>query len=251
MPPWIGQGLNVGIRDAGNLAWKLAGVVRGQLTAAVLHTYESERRGHVEAMTKLADMFGAILMPISRFRAALRDQFFRLVRRLPSVRDYVLQMRFKPMPRYLAGFVLDESGSSSSPVGRMFIQPTVETADGRFVPLDTALGDWMVVLGWQIDPRSLLSDGDRDFWDSLDARFVTAMRSRSHGRDRSIRHADHVEDVENQLASWFAAANASIVVLRPDRYVAAVATASQFSDTTAAFRSLVRGRRAAEPPSTS
>src|SRR5207237_10212564 len=44
MPPWGGQGANSGIADAHNLAWKLAAVLKGQATPALLTTYDSERR---------------------------------------------------------------------------------------------------------------------------------------------------------------------------------------------------------------
>ena len=45
-PPFIGQGLCAGIRDAANLAWKLAGVLAGELPATVLDTYQAERKPH-------------------------------------------------------------------------------------------------------------------------------------------------------------------------------------------------------------
>ncbi len=51
MPVWQGQGYNSGIRDATNLAWKLTAVLRGTADAALLDTYDTERRDHVTAMT--------------------------------------------------------------------------------------------------------------------------------------------------------------------------------------------------------
>ena len=65
-PPWIGQGLNAGLRDVGNLAWKLAGIVQGRLKPSVLQSYHDERHRHAKAMIDLADVFGAMLMPTSR-----------------------------------------------------------------------------------------------------------------------------------------------------------------------------------------
>lgn len=53
-PPFIGQGMGAGLRDAMNLAWKLAGVINGELDATVLNTYEQERKPHARAMIRLA-----------------------------------------------------------------------------------------------------------------------------------------------------------------------------------------------------
>ena len=46
MPPWIGQGMASGVRDAHNLCWKLASVVAGKATPALLDSYEPERKPH-------------------------------------------------------------------------------------------------------------------------------------------------------------------------------------------------------------
>ena len=54
MPPHLGQGMCCGIRDAMNLAWKLGRVVRGQSSATLLDTYESERKPHVTRFVALS-----------------------------------------------------------------------------------------------------------------------------------------------------------------------------------------------------
>ena len=182
-PPWIGQGLNAGLRDVGNLAWKLAGIVRGALHPGVISTYESERRDHAKAMIDLADTFGAMLMPTNRLVAFVRDRVLGLVRFAPGLKDYILQMRFKPMPSYTRGIVLP---GGSDAVGRMIVQPDVETADGVRRKLDDVLGPWFSIVGWQCDPQACLSDDDRAYWTSLGAAFVQVSRSRS-GTSRARR----------------------------------------------------------------
>lgn len=57
-PPFIGQGMGAGLRDAMNLAWKIAGVLRGDLSLAVLDSYEAERRPHARHMIGLASTSG-------------------------------------------------------------------------------------------------------------------------------------------------------------------------------------------------
>ena len=61
MPPFMGQGMCSGVRDAANLAWKLAEVIRGGAPDALLDTYETERRPHVAAVTALSIQAGQLL----------------------------------------------------------------------------------------------------------------------------------------------------------------------------------------------
>ncbi|RQS94171.1 bifunctional 3-(3-hydroxy-phenyl)propionate/3-hydroxycinnamic acid hydroxylase [Burkholderia seminalis] len=243
-PPWIGQGLNAGLRDVGNLAWKLAGIVRGALHPGVISTYESERRDHAKAMIDLADTFGAMLMPTSRLVAFLRDRVLGLVRFAPGLKDYILQMRFKPMPSYTRGIVLP---GGSDAVGRMIVQPDVETADGLRRKLDDVLGPWFSIVGWQCDPQACLSDDDRAYWTSLGATFVQVSRSRSGtSRDRrvtSVHGSACVEDVDNALAAWFDRHAGPLVVVRPDRYVAAQTDAAGMARATAAFQAFAPRQR--------
>jgi 3-(3-hydroxy-phenyl)propionate hydroxylase len=234
-PPWIGQGLNAGLRDVGNLAWKLAGILRGHLDSSVLASYEQERQAHSKAMIDLADTFGAMLMPTSRLKAWARDTFFSAAKLWPGIRDYVLQMRFKPMPSYERGVVVTDGSGS---VGRMFIQPDVEDERGVRLKLDDVLGPWFAVVGWQVDPRAALDRGDLEFWSQLGARFVQVRRSRSvespsatHERDTAC-----VQDVDNALGDWFAKNPGAIVVIRPDRYVAAQFEPKQSGEVTRRFR---------------
>ncbi|KWI54108.1 3-(3-hydroxyphenyl)propionate hydroxylase [Burkholderia cepacia] len=243
-PPWIGQGLNAGLRDVGNLAWKLAGIVRGALHPGVISTYESERRDHAKAMIDLADTFGAMLMPTNRLVAFVRDRVLGLVRFAPGLKDYILQMRFKPMPSYTRGIVLP---GGSDAVGRMIVQPDVETADGVRRKLDDVLGPWFSIVGWQCDPQACLSDDDRAYWTSLGAAFVQVSRSRS-GTSRarrvtSVHGSACVEDVDNALAAWFDRHAGPLVVVRPDRYVVAQTDAVGMARATAAFQAFAPRQR--------
>ena len=57
-PPFIGQGMGAGLRDAMNLSWKIAGVLSGDLPESMLDTYEIERKPHAQAMIRLAKLVG-------------------------------------------------------------------------------------------------------------------------------------------------------------------------------------------------
>lgn len=73
MPPFLGQGMCSGIRDAANLAWKLPRVIRGVAPDALLDTYEAERAPHVQAITDAAVFFGRMICTTDVDEAAKRD----------------------------------------------------------------------------------------------------------------------------------------------------------------------------------
>jgi len=239
-PPWIGQGLNAGIRDAMNLAWKLAWILHGRMRPAMLATYQQERHTHAKAMIDLADMFGALLSVTTPWKAWLRDRLLLAVRKVPSVRDYILQMKFKPMPRFTRGVVLNAGDPAMADrVGRMFIQPRVEMPDGTAVKLDDALGSGFALVTWQ---RDLVGNGSTDLrrhLSQLGASALAAARGKSVQAMR-MKAADAkdvlvVEDYENALHFWFQRTGTDWVLLRPDRFVAALGKAGELEETIARF----------------
>ncbi|KAA1002396.1 bifunctional 3-(3-hydroxy-phenyl)propionate/3-hydroxycinnamic acid hydroxylase [Paraburkholderia panacisoli] len=73
-PPFMGQGMAAGIRDAANLAWKLADVVGGRLPDSLLDTYESEREPHVREFIETAVQLGTVIQATDRAAADTRDR---------------------------------------------------------------------------------------------------------------------------------------------------------------------------------
>lgn len=238
-PPWIGQGLNAGLRDAFNLAWKVAWILQGRLRPQALESYQAERHAHAKAMIELADLFGAVLSVTRPSTAWLRDRLLLALRHLPSLRDYVLQMKFKPMPRFTEGIVLDTTGPRRNVIGRMFIQPRVERADGCAVRLDEALGPGFALLTWQKELVAAGSPALRGRLQALGCQPVAAARGRSVQAMRIKAAAPQgvrvVEDCENALHFWFQRTGADWVLLRPDRYVAALGTEAELEPSIQAF----------------
>jgi 3-(3-hydroxy-phenyl)propionate hydroxylase len=144
MPPFAGQGMNSGVRDAHNLAWKIAAVVSGSLGSDLLDSYEIERREHVAAMTQLAIRMGQVMMPRSRLQAFAVQTFFRVLALYPAARSYFAEMKYKPKPRFHRGFLLAE-GPTKSLIGRLFPQSVVMTRAGVAM-LDDVLGDGFALL---------------------------------------------------------------------------------------------------------
>ncbi len=118
-----------GMRDAANLAWKLAAVVRGNASEALLDTYESERLPHVRTFIDLAVRLGAVLQETDRDAAAARDRRF----------EAGAEMFDFPQPQLGTGCRAD----APPPVGTIFPQPRL--ADGRL--MDDAIGQRFAILG--------------------------------------------------------------------------------------------------------
>ena len=175
MPVWQGQGYNSGIRDAANLGWKLAAVVNGYAEDALLDTYDVERRKHARAMIDLSTMVGRVISPTNRRVAAARDLLVRSASIVPSLKRYVLEMRFKPMPRYEQGAVVHpEPRRADSPVGTLFVQPPWIPESSR-----TSCSTTSWAAGSPCCAGTTIREkycGDKAFanWKALGAKFVAA-----------------------------------------------------------------------------
>lgn len=232
MPVWQGQGYNSGIRDAVNLAWKLAAVVKGQAEDRLLDSYDVERRKHAAAMIQISTLVGKVISPTNKAVAAVRDLLLIGASRFPALKRYVVEMRFKPMPRYEAGAVLHRAGSDldTSPVGKLFIQPRVDTRTDKGILLDEVLGVGFAVVAWGNSPTRLLDDDVIDRWRSVGARFVALLPSPQlawAGDDDP--EVTVVGDATGQLKAWFDDHAESVLVIRPDRCVAAAGIAQDAS----------------------
>lgn len=241
MPVWQGQGYNSGIRDAANLGWKLAAVIKGQAGDALLDTYDVERRKHARAMIDLSTMVGRVISPTNRRVAAMRDRLIRGASIVPTLKRYVLEMRFKPMPRYEQGAVHhDHVPTPASPTGTLFIQPRVDTREQAGVLLDDVLGTGFAVLCWNNNPRALLGERIFDRWKALGARFVAARPlTQLHWTGHDDPDVVIVGDRTGAVKAWFDAHTESVLFLRPDRCIAGACIAQRAPETSEALFSVL------------
>jgi 3-(3-hydroxy-phenyl)propionate hydroxylase len=98
-PPFIGQGMGAGLRDATNLAWKLAGVLGGTLPDAVLDTYQLERKPHARALIRLAKLVGATMTAGGRLGDLARSLLAPRLHLVPGVKQLVLHSQTPPLRR--------------------------------------------------------------------------------------------------------------------------------------------------------
>ena len=149
-PPFIGQGLAAGLRDADNLAWKLAHVLTGQAGPDLLASYETERRPHARALIKKAVRVGWAMTGGQDRAAAVR----RIALAAAVRSDRICQaMGATATPRLKAG-ALQPSPRRFLPsglppalwIGGLFPNPLVSAGDGPPVRLDAILAGRPAVL---------------------------------------------------------------------------------------------------------
>lgn len=222
MPPFAGQGLNSGLRDAANVAWKVEQVWRGQAGEQLLETYERERRPHAEAMVRFSERLGEVVMTTRRGRARARDLAARAALLTPAGRRFLTGMRFRPPAVHRAGLVFGRHPL----VGRQLPQPRVLVAPGmRAGMLDDVLGPGWALLGVEVAEPAWERFRDQ-VWDKVwgsppaDLRRVDVVLDDRLPRPAETRTA--VADADGRLDATLRSARRQLVLVRPDRYVAAV-----------------------------
>ena len=98
-PPFIGQGMGAGLRDARNLIWKLAGVLGGSLPETALDSYQTERKAHATAMIKLAVQIGWAMTGGSRVTSAVRKNIAPLLGYVPVIGTKATDSTTPRLPR--------------------------------------------------------------------------------------------------------------------------------------------------------
>ncbi|MEJ7717471.1 MAG: FAD-dependent monooxygenase [Thermoleophilaceae bacterium] len=221
-PPFAGQGLSAGLRDAMAAAWRAAGVARGRFDPEALAGYGTERRPDAVRATRprrRGRRGGADARPAGGRGARRRppgDARAARSRRLGAGRGW------RPSGGVPRNALRLASGRSRRPgEGRPLPQPVVELEDedGRELLLDDALGPGFALIGLDVDPRALLDRGATEELDRLEARLVTVATGRT---DRGSRPAGAVSDPEGRLRRLLGAPSGRLVLVRPDRVVLAV-----------------------------
>jgi len=191
-PPFIGQGLGAGLRDAANLTWKLAAVLHGQAGEEILDTYEQERRPHATRTIRAAVTVGWALTGGQDRAAIIRRIALAGLCRVPGFSTAVVD---SASPRLTGSALLARRRlSRRDPAGRLCPQPTI-TAGPDQGRLDDLLGG-----GW-----ALLTDGPAD-------------------APAGVRHID-ISALDPagaaQLRQWLRKHRTHTVLVRPDRIIAA------------------------------
>jgi 3-(3-hydroxy-phenyl)propionate hydroxylase len=225
MPPFGGQGMNSGLRDAHNLCWKIAMVLQEQAEPHLLETYHEERYSHAAQMVLLSSLLGKAIMPTNRLTAFFRDLFFLGLNTLPPMREALTEMRIKPQPRYPRGFLLPVSSKENKAFrGMMLPQPHVLTSKGEHILLDDVLGSGFALLRLYENPSEAFTQLRGELWERLGVRFVCVppcdyFDPNSHLHLQKDTRFSIVIDIEQQMSMFFRNNRDLCLLVRPDRYI--------------------------------
>lgn len=197
MPPFAGQGLCSGMRDAANLAWKLAAVARGDSSDHLLESYQPEREPNVRGIIDMAIMMGRTVCITDPQAAAERDRHMLAAREAGEAPDGAISY-----PPISTGCVLNGSPGA----GSYFPQPCSKTNPTSRLDDVLGIGAWLITR----EPGA---------------------------RSAKLAHASSLRMVEltnpelapflSELNKWLDIYDTDAVLVRPDRYVFGTGTSGQ------------------------
>ena len=187
-PPFIGHGMGAGMRDAMNLAWKVAGVISGDLPRAALDSYEQERKPHTRHMIRLALTVGWAMTAGGELGNLIRRLVVTRMKFVPGLRSKVIDSRTPALHR--SAFV-HRRHARRQLAGTLCPNPVL--ADG--CRLDRVLGDGFALIT-AVPP------------DDTQHRLLNERGA-----------VVHIAAPDGELADWLRRARVTSAIVRPDRTV--------------------------------
>ncbi|WP_454793048.1 bifunctional 3-(3-hydroxy-phenyl)propionate/3-hydroxycinnamic acid hydroxylase MhpA [Mycolicibacterium lutetiense] len=187
-PPFVGQGMGAGLRDAMNLAWKLSGVLTGTLPSGVLETYEQERKPHARHMIRLALAVGRAMTAGGEFGNLIRRIVVPRLHWLPGLSSNLVDSETPALHR---SALVRKSGTPRQLAGKLCPNPVVANE----TRLDSALG-----AGFAVITRTAPSAAECALADERGA-------------------VVHLVAPDSELATWLCRGRANAAIIRPDRTV--------------------------------
>jgi 2-polyprenyl-6-methoxyphenol hydroxylase-like FAD-dependent oxidoreductase len=199
MPPFMGQGMISGIRDAISLEWRLDMVLRGAASDRLLDTYQVERAPHVTHIIRQSVAAGESVCIVDPEAARARDEAYRKGQVPPP----------EPFPALQGGVLADPPDALT---GKLAPQGRITHGEQTAIRFDEVYGSGWILLARQ---------GDGDMLDSEEAAFLDALGG------RVIEVAD-AEDADGVYRAFFADHDIAAVLYRPDfRIFGTAATAAE------------------------
>ena len=207
MPPFAGEGMCAGMRDAVAMAWRLNGILDGQFDAEVLNSYTSERLEHAKHYINFSQELGKIICISDEAQAAERDA---------KMKADLAARNNTPVPTDICQLGQGVWCAEAAHAGELSVQGVVD-ANNKRDRFDQAVGQGWMVIGLNEDPAHALTTEQREDLKSL-AGFTVNIGAPGTTCD--------AVDVNGTYAKWLQEIDAKYVLLRPDFYVAATANSA-------------------------
>jgi 2-polyprenyl-6-methoxyphenol hydroxylase-like FAD-dependent oxidoreductase len=198
MPPFLGQGMCSGLRDASSLAWRLSLVESGRASESILDSYGTERGGHVQEIIAEAVALGKIICELDPLKAAERDADMRA-----TLNDPEAVTVEPPHPR-LGQPSITVAGDNNA--GRLSVQARVE-ANGVVGLFDDVVGGTWQLIGLDAEAMVDISADLRTWFEDIGG--TATPLSIDHG----------VRDIDGVYHAWFKAHGCTLLLARPDFYI--------------------------------
>lgn len=219
MPPFLGQGLSSGARDAANIAWKIAHVLQHNVKEDILDTYESERLPHVKKIIQQAVQLGEIIQTDNQEIADFRDRLFKFLNGIPNVSEALHNLQRSMSPIGEGFFHPSLDGKDYLP----FPQPVVTLANGSEEKLDDVLG-----LGFALVASKYVNNTKfNQLKEKVEQLGLGKFLKCIHLVDDTPANSDEVKEEAAMLDDWFNNNRVDVAIVRPDHYVYAKTSADQ------------------------
>ncbi|EUB99990.1 monooxygenase FAD-binding protein [Rhizobium sp. CF080] len=211
MPPFMGQGMCAGLRDAWNLGWKLNRVLDGSAAETLLDSYEVERSPHVDAVIRISMAMGQLICALDPEAARYRDEAF-----------FAGDIPPPPVFPSLSGGIIarDAGGKMIGAAGELLPHDDLEH-DGIILRLDNLAGRNFVLVTRQA---------------------VDGVRLERLGIRQVILGEGAWRDISGRLSQWLESRGAVAYLARPDFYsFGSAANADDLEALLGAFEDLMGG----------
>lgn len=214
VPPYGGQGLCSGIRDAINLCWKIALQNKIKNASTLLASYQQERYFH---MCNTMDFVKSLSSNVEKKNQSIRGEI--------TTEQY---RKIKLTPYFEQGFLTDTPFA-----GQMLPQPKVCGIKDQQALLDDFLGQYFTIIAVNIDINKALADAGI----SLDTAWCKTLSL--YTKDEKVSDAAVTLIEKND---FFSSQQFDVLIVRPDRFIYATCFLSHFADTVKQVQEVFSGK---------
>ncbi|MBN3822844.1 bifunctional 3-(3-hydroxy-phenyl)propionate/3-hydroxycinnamic acid hydroxylase [Burkholderia sp. Ac-20384] len=204
MPPFMGQGMCSGLRDAWNLAWRFDLILKGIASDDLLDGYTPERRPQVRAVIDASIEMGKVVCIADPQTAAQRDEAY-LSGQVPPL---------PPFPGLTDGVIrVDQNSADGGIAGQLSVHGQVRN-DSEVMRYDDAIPNGFHVIVLDADPDAHLDAGTQATLARIGAQTIGITHDESKVVAGRILY-----DVSGKYQAFFNEQHARAIIVRPDYYV--------------------------------